>query len=163
MVLVGRGSLIRSTNEFPGIMEIFILIWVMVTQMYVFVKINRTVLLRSGHFTVGLNYISTKEKMQKQTQKKTHIGSQPKKCACQVSPSSLESIPSVCLWELSLAKTPVLKAWSPNQQQHHLGSCRDANSQTHPDQLKTESLGVGLRSLSVTSPWDCNEAQGRAG
>lgn len=44
--------------EFSGVMKIlFNLIWVIVTQMYAFVKFYLTVRLRSVHFTGGKLYL----------------------------------------------------------------------------------------------------------
>ena len=45
--------------------------------MYVFV--NLTLLLRSGHFTVGKSYLHKRKNAKTNTQKKTHIENQPKK------------------------------------------------------------------------------------
>lgn len=52
--------------EFSGVMKIlFNLIWVLVAQMYAFVKFYLTVRLRSVHFTGGKLYLHLKKKGKK--------------------------------------------------------------------------------------------------
>lgn len=88
--------------EFSGVMKIlFNLIWVIVTQMYAFVKFYLTVRLRSVHFTGGKLYLHLKKRAKKQSQQKKTAGQ-----VSQQSKNYLEYVPM----GTELAKTVVLKA-----------------------------------------------------